>query len=94
MTEGKVVAEWTSPIEGIHGNWEGELPTVYRWAYDYSKPGEEDDYILQTVPDEGQINPLVSPLMDPVPDGEKIEDVSVSFSILLKRWFGFNRGVA
>ena len=26
--------EWTSPIEGIHGNWEGDLPTVHRWPYD------------------------------------------------------------
>ncbi|MEO8086144.1 MAG: cbb3-type cytochrome c oxidase subunit I, partial [Bacteroidota bacterium] len=31
--------EWTSPIMGIHGNWPGEIPTVYRWPYDYSKPG-------------------------------------------------------
>jgi len=42
--------EWTSPIEGIHGNWEGELPTVYRWPYDYSKPGAQEDYIPQTTP--------------------------------------------
>ena len=42
--------EWTTPVERIHGNWPGELPTVHRWAYDYSKPGAEDDYILQTTP--------------------------------------------
>jgi cytochrome c oxidase subunit 1 len=42
--------EWTSPIEGIHGNWHGELPTVYRWPYDYSKPGAAEDFIQQTVP--------------------------------------------
>ncbi|HNF48385.1 MAG TPA: cbb3-type cytochrome c oxidase subunit I [Chitinophagales bacterium] len=42
--------EWTSPIEGIHGNWEGDLPTVYRWPYDYSRPGAETDFIPQTVP--------------------------------------------
>ena len=23
---------------------------MYRWAYDYSKPGAEDDFIPQTVP--------------------------------------------
>jgi len=42
--------EWTAPIEHIHGNWPGEIPTVYRWPYDYSKPGAEEDFIPQTVP--------------------------------------------
>ena len=42
--------EWTTPVEHIHGNWPGELPTVYRWPYDYSKPGKELDYVPQTVP--------------------------------------------
>ena len=42
--------EWTAPIEHFHGNWPGEIPTVYRWPYDYSKPGAEEDFIMQTVP--------------------------------------------
>ena len=42
--------EWTTPVEPIHGNWPGELPTVHRWAYDYSKPGADKDFILQTEP--------------------------------------------
>ena len=42
--------EWTAPIEHMHGNWDGEIPHVYRWAYDYSKPGKKDDYVPQTVP--------------------------------------------
>jgi cytochrome c oxidase subunit 1 len=42
--------EWTTPVEHIHGNWPGEIPTVYRWPYDYSKPGAEADFIPQTVP--------------------------------------------
>jgi cytochrome c oxidase subunit 1 len=42
--------EWTAPIERIHGNWEGPLPTVHRWPYDYSKPGYEEDFVPQTVP--------------------------------------------
>lgn len=42
--------EWTAPIEHIHGNWHGEIPTVYRWPYDYSKPGHDEDFIPQTVP--------------------------------------------
>lgn len=42
--------EWTTPVEHIHGNWPGELPTVHRWPYDYSKPGQEEDFVPQTVP--------------------------------------------
>lgn len=42
--------EWTTPRFPGHGNWPGEIPTVYRWPYDYSKPGAEEDFIPQTVP--------------------------------------------
>ncbi len=42
--------EWTTPINPQHGNWPGEIPAVYRWPYDYSKPGAEDDFIPQNVP--------------------------------------------
>src|SRR5690606_36550802 len=42
--------EWTTPVERIHGNWPGEIPTVYRWPYDYSKPGHHQDFIPQTTP--------------------------------------------
>jgi cytochrome c oxidase subunit 1 len=42
--------EWTTPVEHIHGNWPGELPQVYRWAYDYSKPGHADDFVPQNIP--------------------------------------------
>ena len=39
--------EWTAPVEHIHGNWYGELPTVYRWSYDYSKlNADENDYVI------------------------------------------------
>lgn len=58
--------EWTTPVEPIHGNWPGELPTVYRWPYDYSKTNENGDYVIkgqdyapQTVPlqeDEEELN--------------------------------------
>ncbi len=40
--------EWTTPIKAGHGNWEGNIPTVHRWAYDYGKDGE--DYIPQYIP--------------------------------------------
>ena len=42
--------EWTAPIERMHGNWPGEIPEVHRWAYDYSKPGAEEDFIAQNIP--------------------------------------------
>lgn len=42
--------EWTTPVEHIHGNWPGEIPEVHRWAYDYSKPGAEEDFVPQIVP--------------------------------------------
>ena len=42
--------EWTTPVEHVHGNWPGDLPTVHRWPYDYSKPGADDDFIPQIVP--------------------------------------------
>ena len=42
--------EWTTPINPGHGNWPGAIPTVYRWPYDYSKPGAEEDFIPQYVP--------------------------------------------
>lgn len=40
--------EWTTPIHAGHGNWEGNIPSVHRWAYDYGKDGQ--DYIPQIVP--------------------------------------------
>jgi len=42
--------EWTAPVNPGHGNWVGAIPYVYRWPYDYSKPGSENDYIPQNVP--------------------------------------------
>ena len=37
--------EWTTPVEHFHGNWYGEIPTVYRWPYDYSKVDSNGDYL-------------------------------------------------
>ena len=43
--------EWQTPeTPPRHGNWEKKLPTVHRWAYDYSVPGEADDFVPQTEP--------------------------------------------
>ena len=40
--------EWTTPVNPGHGNWEGEIPEVHRWAYDYGKDGR--DFIPQDEP--------------------------------------------
>lgn len=42
--------EWTTPRFPKHGNWVGKIPAVFRWPYDYSKDGAEDDFIPQTTP--------------------------------------------
>tara|TARA_R110002095_G_scaffold89594_1_gene78144 strand:- start:1027 stop:2457 length:1431 start_codon:yes stop_codon:yes gene_type:complete len=43
--------EWRTPeTPPRHGNWGDTLPTVYRWAYAYSVPGAEKDFIPQDVP--------------------------------------------
>jgi cytochrome c oxidase subunit 1 len=45
---GATTLEWTTPIVPGHGNWEGEVPEVHRWPYDYTKDGRE--FIPQTEP--------------------------------------------
>ena len=42
--------EWTTPRFPGHGNWVGEIPKVFRWAYDYSKPNAPEDFIPQHIP--------------------------------------------
>jgi len=42
--------EWTAPCPPGHGNWGAELPEVYRWPFDFSVPGEKEDFIPQDVP--------------------------------------------
>ncbi|MEK0083660.1 cytochrome c oxidase subunit I [Benzoatithermus flavus] len=43
--------EWQTPeTPPAHGNWGKELPVVYRWAYDYSVPGAEQDFLPQNQP--------------------------------------------
>ncbi|MBT6043899.1 MAG: cytochrome c oxidase subunit I [Gammaproteobacteria bacterium] len=43
--------EWQTPDNPpCHGNWGAELPTVYRWAYEYSVPGVVDDFVPQNIP--------------------------------------------
>ena len=48
---GATTLEWTAPINAGHGNWDGDLPEVHRWPYDYSRYPESDiDFIPQTQP--------------------------------------------
>ncbi|MFQ3333437.1 MAG: cytochrome c oxidase subunit 1 [Woeseiaceae bacterium] len=48
---GATSLEWLTPDQPPkHGNWGHDLPVVHRWAYDYSVPGQEQDYTPQTVP--------------------------------------------
>ena len=50
--------EWTTPVEHIHGNWPGEIPSVYRWPYDYSKTKENGEYVIAGQDWVSQITPL------------------------------------
>jgi cytochrome c oxidase subunit I len=48
---GATTLEWQTPqTPPGHGNWGRELPVVYRWAYDYSVPGAEWDFVPQNQP--------------------------------------------
>ncbi|MDG2172214.1 MAG: cbb3-type cytochrome c oxidase subunit I, partial [Flavobacteriaceae bacterium] len=42
--------EWTASMKHIHGNWQGKIPEVHRWPYDYSKPGYKEDFVPQHIP--------------------------------------------
>ncbi len=41
--------EWTAPSPPPHGNWGPQRPIVHRWPYDYSTPGDSEDYTPQTI---------------------------------------------
>ncbi len=84
--------EWTAPVKHLHGNWPGEIPHVYRWSYDYSVPGHEQDYIPQNIPDDGQTDPLQEPKVTPIPERKTaptIQKEEVVMFSLVKRWLGF-----
>tara|TARA_R110000787_G_scaffold43892_2_gene107440 strand:- start:384 stop:2195 length:1812 start_codon:yes stop_codon:yes gene_type:complete len=39
--------EWTAEQKHVHGNWDGPIPEVHRWPYDYSKMNkDESDYVI------------------------------------------------
>ena len=48
---GATTLEWqTSEFPPGHGNFGEKLPVVYRWAYAYSVPGFEQDFVPQNLP--------------------------------------------
>jgi cytochrome c oxidase subunit 1 len=54
--------EWQTPqTPPVHGNWGPKLPVVHRWAYDFSRPGADRDFVPQNVP------------QDRIPDGGAAE---------------------
>jgi cytochrome c oxidase subunit 1 len=79
--------EWTTPEERIHGNWPGEIPTVYRWAYDYSNPAYEEDFMMQNVPDEGVEEELFeTPKTKINKTSKKPKTEAVTLFTLIKNW--------
>jgi cytochrome c oxidase subunit 1 len=63
--------EWQTPdTPPKHGNWGDDLPEVYRWAYDYSVPGQADDFIPQNEPHHGH---------DSVEEPEEAEELFEEF---------------
>lgn len=55
--------EWTTGDKHIHGNWDGPIPEVHRWPYDYSKVNENGEYVI---PDQDYV-----PQHIPLQDGEE-----------------------
>lgn len=50
---GATSLEWqTQTTPPGHGNWGRHAPICYRWAYDFSVPGYEQDYLPQNLSDE------------------------------------------
>ncbi|MGB4775844.1 MAG: cbb3-type cytochrome c oxidase subunit I [Daejeonella sp.] len=71
---GSNTIEWTTPVEHLHGNWPGEIPTVYRWPYDYSKPGHDEDFIPQTVPFSKTMSSNLAHDFEGNPEAERIQE--------------------
>ncbi|MEN9312291.1 MAG: hypothetical protein RIT42_397 [Bacteroidota bacterium] len=82
--------EWTSPIDvRLHGNWPGELPTVYRGPYEYSRPDRELDYFPQNEEDASAPEVLHVEEKEVVKEEAPAEN-SVFFAAI-KRVFGLSR---
>lgn len=82
--------EWTSPMDvRLHGNWPGELPTVYRGPYEYSRPDRESDFFPQNEEDANAPEVLHVEEKEVVKEEAPVEN-SVFFAAI-KRVFGLSR---
>ncbi len=83
--------EWSTPVERIHGNWPGEIPTVYRGPYEYSRPDREEDFFPQYVPDDSAPEVLHTEEHQVAPEEKSPEEVESSvFFAAIKRVFGLS----
>lgn len=83
--------EWSTPVERLHGNWPGEIPTVYRGPYEYSRPDREEDFFPQYVPDESAPEVLHPEEHKVAPVEYSPEEVESSvFFAAIKRVFGLS----
>lgn len=74
--------EWSTPVEHIHGNWPGEIPTVYRGPHEYSRPDRELDYFPQYEKGDGEPEHYHAPATAPDTsyEGKKEKAGNVFFS--------------
>jgi cytochrome c oxidase subunit I len=73
--------EWTTPINPGHGNWVGEIPAVYRWPYDYSKPGAAEDFIPQNIPFSATPESNFPYETELIKDEKEIENIKFDYNI-------------
>lgn len=73
--------EWTTPINPGHGNWEGEIPVVYRWPYDYSKPGAAEDFIPQNIPFSATPESNLEDENEKIKEEKEIEGIKYNYNI-------------
>ena len=84
--------EWTAPMDvRLHGNWPGELPTVYRGPHEYSRPDRELDYFPQNEPDESAPEVFEAEVAPAAPKTEEVVEENSVFFAAIKRVFGLSR---
>jgi cytochrome c oxidase subunit 1 len=74
--------EWSTQVKHIHGNWEGDIPTVYRGPHEYSRPDRELDYFPQHEIGDGEPDHYHAPStqVDTEFEGKKEKASAVFFS--------------
>jgi cytochrome c oxidase subunit 1 len=85
--------EWSTPVEHIHGNWPGEIPTVYRGPYEYSREDREEDYYPQYIPGEDEGHGHGAPKTKTAPVHTEEAPAATGGNVLfsaLKKVFGFS----